>query len=57
MYNHGDSSGSNAGDSRSRTGRRSNKSLETALAPIDTNGELDRTITLATECFTTAKAS
>jgi hypothetical protein len=57
MYNDGDSSASSAGNSRSRTGRRSNKSLETALAPIDTNSELDRKITLATECFTTAKAS
>jgi hypothetical protein len=40
----------------SRRGRRSNISLETALAPIIANGELDRKIALATECFTTTKA-
>jgi hypothetical protein len=57
MYNDGGSSGGSVGNSRSRTGRRSNKSLEAALAPIDTNSELDRKITLATECFTTTKAS
>jgi hypothetical protein len=41
----------------SRMGRRSNKSLEIALAPIVSNIELDRKITLATECFTTSKGS
>jgi integrase/recombinase XerD len=40
-----------------RRGRLSNKSLETALAPIITNSELNRKIGLATECFTTTKAS
>ncbi|MFL6398529.1 MAG: hypothetical protein ACJ72J_02975, partial [Nitrososphaeraceae archaeon] len=40
-----------------RRGRRSNESLETALAPIVANMELDRKIALATECFTTSKAS
>jgi integrase len=54
MYKDGDSS---SVSNRSRTGRRSNKSLETALAPIVANSELDRKVTLATECFTTAKAS
>jgi 23S rRNA A1618 N6-methylase RlmF len=40
-----------------KNGRRSKKSLQAALAPIGTNSELDRKITLATECFTTTKAS
>ena len=40
-----------------KNGRRSNKSLQAALARIGTNSELDRRITLATECFTTTKAS
>jgi integrase/recombinase XerD len=40
-----------------RRGRLSNKSLKTALAPIEDNRELDRKIALATECFTTAKRS
>jgi uncharacterized protein YihD (DUF1040 family) len=40
-----------------RRGRRSNKSIQTALAPISINSELDRKIALATECFTTSKAS
>src|SRR5690348_12492176 len=40
-----------------RRGRLSNKSLETALAPIITNSELNRKIGLATDCFTTTKAS
>jgi len=41
----------------SRRGRLSNKSLKTALAPVATNDELNRKIALATECFTTTKAS
>ena len=41
----------------SRSGRRSNKILQTALAPITSNVELNRKITLATECFTTSKRS
>src|SRR5919198_1618481 len=43
----------------SRRGRRSNKSLQTTLAPISTNSELERKIRLATECFitTTSKVS
>jgi hypothetical protein len=40
-----------------RRGRRSNKSIQAELAQIGTNSELDRKITLATECFTTSKAS
>jgi integrase/recombinase XerD len=40
-----------------RRGRRSNKSIQIALAPIDTNSELYIKIALATECFTTSKAS
>ena len=40
-----------------RRGRRSNKSLQATLAPISTNSELEQKITLATECFTTSKAS
>jgi hypothetical protein len=40
-----------------KKGRRSNKSLQAALAPIGTKSELDRKITLATEYFTTTKAS
>ena len=43
--------------SRRRGGKLSNKSLKTALAPIEDNMELDRKIALATECFTTAKRS
>jgi len=39
-----------------RKGRLSNKSLEAALAPIVNNSELNRKITLATECFTTTKS-
>ena len=38
-----------------RRGKLSNKSLKTALAPIEDNIELDRKVTLPTECFTTAK--
>jgi uncharacterized protein YihD (DUF1040 family) len=41
----------------SRRGRRSNKSLHIALAPIVANSELDRKIALATECFITSKSS
>jgi len=41
----------------SRRGRLSNKSLETALASVATNSELNRKIALATECFTTSKIS
>src|SRR5437867_4254025 len=52
-----DGGGSSSLSNRSRTGRRSNKSLETALAPIVANSELDKKISLATECYTTAKAS
>jgi hypothetical protein len=37
-----------------RRGKLSNKSLKTALAPIEDNMELDRKVILATECFTTA---
>jgi 23S rRNA A1618 N6-methylase RlmF len=44
-------------DTSSRRGRLSNKSLETALAPVTTNSELNRKIALATECFTTTKSS
>jgi hypothetical protein len=40
-----------------RRGKLSNKSLKTALAPIEDNMELDRKVILATECFTTAKRS
>ena len=40
-----------------RRGKLSNKSLKTALAPIEDNMELDRKVVLATECFTTAKRS
>src|SRR5919197_2538327 len=40
-----------------RRGKLSNKSLKTALAPIEDNMELDRKVALATECFTTAKQS
>ena len=39
-----------------RKGRLSNKLLEAALAPIVNNSELNRKITLATECFTTTKS-
>jgi integrase len=45
------------GTSRRRGGKLSNKSLKTALAPIEDNMELDRKVALATECFTTAKRS
>src|SRR5919202_5138627 len=47
----------NGTSSRRRAGRLSNKSLETALAPVATNHELNRKIALATECFTTSKTS
>ena len=40
-----------------RRGRLSNKSQEIALAPIVSNNELNRKVALATECFTTSKAS
>ena len=41
----------------SRRGRLSNKSLETALAPVANNSELNRKIILATECFSTSKTA
>ena len=39
----------------SKRGRRSNKSLEIALAPTIANGDLGIKIALATKCFTTIK--
>jgi hypothetical protein len=48
---------SNGTSRRGRVGKLSNKSMKTALAPIEGNMELDRKIALATECFTTAKRS
>jgi hypothetical protein len=41
----------------SRRGRLSNKSLETALASVTTNSELNKKIASATECFTITKSS
>ena len=56
MYNDGGSSGSNAGIVEAElVGAQTNHQKQ--HQPIDTNGELDRKITLATECLTTAKAS